>query len=89
MRIAIIGNSGSGKSTLARQLAEVHSLPMLDLDSIVWEAGRVAVLRDASHAAADLNAFCDRHERWSQSVSRSRATRAAERARRGAPGAVS
>jgi adenylate kinase family enzyme len=64
MRIAIIGNSGSGKSTLARQLAEVHSLPMLDLDSIVWEAGRVAVLRDASHAAADLNAFCDRHERW-------------------------
>jgi adenylate kinase family enzyme len=45
MRIAIVGNSGSGKSTLARELAEVHSLASLDLDSIVWEQGKIAVLR--------------------------------------------
>jgi adenylate kinase family enzyme len=64
MRIAIVGNSGSGKSTLARQLAEVHSLPVLDLDSVVWEEGRIAVLRSAPDAAADLNAFLDAHDRW-------------------------
>jgi adenylate kinase family enzyme len=64
MRIAIVGNSGSGKSTLARQLAEVHSLASLDLDSIVWEQGKIAVLRSAAAAEADLDAFCDIHERW-------------------------
>jgi adenylate kinase family enzyme len=64
MRIAIVGNSGSGKSTLARQLGEVHSLPVLDLDAVVWEQGRVAVLRGAADAAADLRAFCDAHDRW-------------------------
>ena len=64
MRIAIVGNSGSGKSTLARQLAEVHSLPTLDLDSIAWEPGKVAVARDADVAASDLRGFCDAHEHW-------------------------
>ena len=64
MRIVIVGNSGSGKSTLARQLADVHSLPMLDLDSIVWEQGQTAVLRNSSDAVADLDAFCDVHDRW-------------------------
>lgn len=64
MRIAIIGNSGSGKSTLARQLAEVHSLSTLDLDAIAWEAGKVAVARDAGDAAADLRGFFEAHEHW-------------------------
>jgi adenylate kinase family enzyme len=64
MRIAIVGNSGSGKSTLARQLAEVHSLAMLDLDTIAWEPGRIAVARDAPDTAADLRGFCDAHEHW-------------------------
>jgi adenylate kinase family enzyme len=64
MRIAIVGNSGSGKSTLARELAEVHSLASLDLDSIVWEQGKIAVLRSSVAAEVDLNAFCDAHERW-------------------------
>jgi adenylate kinase family enzyme len=64
MRIAIVGNSGSGKSTLARQLAEVHSLPVLDLDTVAWEHGRVAVLRSPTQASADLRAFCDAHDRW-------------------------
>lgn len=64
MRIAIIGNSGSGKSTLAGQVAAAHSLPALDLDTIAWEAGKVAVARTADAAAADLTAFCSGHERW-------------------------
>ncbi len=64
MRIAIIGNSGSGKSTLARQLGGVHALPVLDLDTVVWEHGRVAILRSPADAAADVRAFCDRHDHW-------------------------
>ena len=59
MRIAIVGNSGSGKSTLARQLAEIHSLPLLDLDTVAWEPGRVAVPRSPAKATAELNAFLD------------------------------
>ena len=64
MRIAIVGNSGSGKSTLAHQLGEVHSLPVLDLDTVAWEQGRVAVPRSVAAAAADLRAFCEAHDRW-------------------------
>ena len=64
MRIVIVGNSGSGKSTLARQLAEVHSLPTLDLDTIAWEPGKIAVARATGDAAADLRGFCDAHEHW-------------------------
>jgi adenylate kinase family enzyme len=64
MRIVIVGNSGSGKSTVARQLAEVHALPTLDLDTIAWEPGKIAVARDAGDAAADLRGFCDAHEHW-------------------------
>jgi adenylate kinase family enzyme len=64
MRIAIVGNSGSGKSTLARQLAVTHGLPSLDLDTIAWEAGKVAAPRDPAVAAADVDAFCRAHGRW-------------------------
>ena len=64
MRIAIVGNSGSGKSTLAHQLAEIHSLPILDLDTVAWEPGRVAVPRSPANATAELNAFLNTHDRW-------------------------
>jgi adenylate kinase family enzyme len=64
MRIAIIGNSGSGKSTLARQVAAVHTLASLDLDTIVWEPGKIGVLRSRDAAAADTKAFCESNERW-------------------------
>jgi adenylate kinase family enzyme len=64
MRIAIIGNSGSGKSTLARQLAAVHTLIALDLDTIVWEPGKIGVLRRRDAAIADAKAFCESHARW-------------------------
>jgi adenylate kinase family enzyme len=64
MRIAIIGNSGSGKSTLARQLAAVHTLASLDLDSIVWEPGKIGVLRSPDARSADAKTFCNSNNRW-------------------------
>jgi adenylate kinase family enzyme len=64
MRVLVFGNSGSGKSTLARQLAQEHSLPHLDLDSIVWEPAQIAVQRQAEAIAASLSAFLARNRRW-------------------------
>lgn len=64
MRIALIGNSGSGKSTLARQLAAAYALPLLDLDTLAWEPGKIAVARAPLAAAADVNAFCSTGSRW-------------------------
>jgi adenylate kinase family enzyme len=57
MRVAIIGNSGSGKSTLAKR----YKLPMLDLDTVYWERGKIAVQRDGSD---DVRAFCRAKEGW-------------------------
>lgn len=64
MRVVILGNSGSGKSTLARALAEREGLRHLDLDGIVWEAGKVAVLRPAEAVAEDLRRFIADEPRW-------------------------
>lgn len=64
MRIAIIGNSGSGKSTLAERLAAGRDLDTLDLDTIVWEPGQIAVSRDVGLALADLHDFCRSRESW-------------------------
>jgi adenylate kinase family enzyme len=64
MRVAVIGNSGSGKSTLAQQLAEAHALTALDLDTVAWEPGTIAVPRRSDAAVADVRAFCETRERW-------------------------
>jgi adenylate kinase family enzyme len=64
MRIAILGNSGSGKSTLARQIAAAHAVTCLDLDTVAWEAGKIAVPRNPDAAAADVTTFCATNERW-------------------------
>lgn len=64
MRVAIIGNSGSGKSTLARQLADGYALTMLDLDTVAWEPGKIAVARNPADAAAELQAFGEATEHW-------------------------
>jgi adenylate kinase family enzyme len=64
MRIALIGNSGSGKSTLSRQLANAHALPMLDLDTVAWEPGKIAVARDPDAAVRDVQTFCKASEGW-------------------------
>lgn len=36
-RFNVIGTSGSGKSTFSRRLAEILSLPYVELDQIFWE----------------------------------------------------
>ena len=37
MRIHVTGNCGSGKTTLAKQLQELTGLPLLQMDSLVWQ----------------------------------------------------
>lgn len=64
MRIAIVGNSGSGKSTLARRLSRDGAVPVLDLDTIAWMPGQIAVPRPMGDAQADLRRFCDGHPDW-------------------------
>jgi adenylate kinase family enzyme len=64
MKILIYGNSGSGKSTYAAALAVKHSLEHLDLDSIVWEPGKVAVQRTAEAISQSLASFISAHPRW-------------------------
>ena len=57
MRVLIMGNSGSGKSWAARELAARRQLPHLDLDTIVFVPGLIAVPRPLDEAMADLRAF--------------------------------
>jgi len=64
LKVLVFGNSGSGKSTLAKQLVEGHGLAHLDLDSIVWEPGKIAVQRSADAIAASLSAFLSKHPCW-------------------------
>jgi adenylate kinase family enzyme len=64
MRLLIMGNSGSGKSYRARQLAQQHGLAHLDLDTIVWEPGQIAVPRAPERVRADLLAFIAENEHW-------------------------
>lgn len=64
MRVLVFGNSGSGKSTYAHALAARHGLTHLDLDSIVWEPGKIAVQRDPQAIAASLDAFVATHSQW-------------------------
>ena len=64
MRVLVFGNSGSGKSTLASRLAREHGLIHLDLDSIVWEPGQIAVQRSATSIRCSLDAFLSLNTRW-------------------------
>jgi adenylate kinase family enzyme len=64
MRIAIIGNSGSGKSTLARWLAERTGAALLDLDTVAWVPGEIAVPRAPEDAENEAKAFCGGHKNW-------------------------
>ncbi len=64
MRIAILGNSGSGKSTLAQWLAARAGAALLDLDTVAWEPGKIAVARAPEAAQADVRTFCSGHGEW-------------------------
>lgn len=64
--IAILGNSGAGKSTLARWLAHVLGapgapLPHLDLDTVAWLPGQLAVTRPRAEADGLVRAWCAAH----------------------------
>ena len=37
MKINIVGTSGSGKSTLARRLAQMLSVPCIEMDTLYWQ----------------------------------------------------
>ena len=39
MRLHITGNAGAGKTTLAREMSARYDLPLLHLDSVVWQSG--------------------------------------------------
>lgn len=60
----MMGNSGSGKSSKAREMAERHELAHLDLDTIYFEPGKIAVARPMAQVLADLHAFIGRHAAW-------------------------
>ncbi len=64
MRLAILGNSGSGKSTLARLLAAGSETPVLDLDTLVFEPGKIAVQRDHERVLQDIKQFCTLYSNW-------------------------
>lgn len=64
MRVLIMGNSGSGKSYRAQALAAQHGLAHLDLDTIVWEPGLIAVPRAPEQVRAELLAFVEGNESW-------------------------
>lgn len=64
MKVLVFGNSGSGKSTFAKQLVSAHGLAHLDLDSIVWEPGKIAVQRSADAIEGSLVAFLSEHDSW-------------------------
>jgi adenylate kinase family enzyme len=62
--VLIVGNSGSGKSHQAKALASEHGLVHLDLDTIYFEPGTIAVARSTEDVRADLHAFVDVNPRW-------------------------
>jgi len=64
MKVLVFGNSGSGKSTYANALSAREGIPHLDLDTIVWEPGQIAVLRPAGAIRASLEAFIAAHPAW-------------------------
>lgn len=64
MKTLIFGNSGSGKSTLAQRLVQDHGLAHLDLDTIVWEPGKIAVPRAPEAVSESLQEFLRIHTNW-------------------------
>ncbi len=64
MRVLVFGNAGSGKTTRAVALASEHRIPRLDLDTIVWRPGQIAVQRPREDIRASLDEFLAAHTAW-------------------------
>ncbi|WP_071190855.1 NACHT domain-containing protein [Trichormus sp. NMC-1] len=63
-RFLIFGNSGSGKSTLAKKLGQDLHIPILDLDTIVWEQNQIAIRRNHENVSNDLRDFLANNNSW-------------------------
>jgi adenylate kinase family enzyme len=63
-RVVVFGNSGSGKSTYAAELARLGGRTHLDLDTLVWEPGRIAVPRPVQAVQRDLEHFLEARSCW-------------------------
>lgn len=64
MRVVVFGNSGSGKSTYAKALVTRDAVACLDLDTLVWKTGEIAVLQPAADVEASLQSFIATHAGW-------------------------
>jgi adenylate kinase family enzyme len=64
MNVLVFGNSGSRKSTHALALAAREGLAHLDLDSIAWEPGKIALQRSTESVIGDLHTFIASHAAW-------------------------
>lgn len=49
---------------MAERLVREHGIPALDLDTVAWERGQIAVARDWQAARADVRRFCGRSGGW-------------------------
>jgi len=64
-RVVIFGNSGSGKSTLAMARSASLGCPLLDLDTIAWEAGaEITTRRSLEASRSDIHDFVHSAESW-------------------------
>ena len=75
MNINVVGTSGVGKSTLARRLAQILSVPYIEMDRLYWRAewqgepdeaffARVAAATEASGWVLDGNYNRSRPVKW-------------------------
>jgi hypothetical protein len=49
---------------MALTLADRHGIPVLELDTVVWKPGKVAVLRPREDIDADVEKFLNSNEQW-------------------------
>lgn len=61
-KILIFGNSGSGKTTLANRLANEHTIPHLDLDSVSWESP--GIRKSFEDSVKEIKDFIEQNAQW-------------------------
>ena len=69
-RVLVVGTSGSGKTTLARHLAQVISVPHVELDALFWNAdweqADIQTFRARAAAALDGDRWVACGNYWSK-----------------------
>ena len=61
-KISIIGVSGIGKTTLARKISSKTEIPIIYIDSYIWEEDWKLV--DREKAQSDLRSALSQHKKW-------------------------